>query len=289
MPVARKTTISFSLVAIPVSLYTATQDNDIRFHQLHEADGQRIRYKKVCGHCGKEVAMKDIVKGYEYDKGQFVTVTDAEIEKIKTPKERTIEILHFATLQEISPVYYDRTFQAAPEAGGEKAFELLRRSLYELKKIAVGKAVFGASETLLCIIPREEGLLIQTMYYEAEVKELQKSYKTPTVSAQELTMAKKLIEAMDQPFEPESYTDEYQDRLRELIEAKIGGRKIVAQKAPKPKVINLMDALKQSVAEAGKPAAKKSSTKKAAAKKAASPKSPDKSGSGAKKKSRRAS
>lgn len=124
MAVSLKTVISFGLVAIPVALYTATQDNDIHFNQLHKEDNSRIHYKKICAHCGKEIGPGDIARGYEYDKNHYVVITDEELEKIKTEKERSIQILHFAQLDQISPVYYEKTYQAIPEAGGEKAFEL---------------------------------------------------------------------------------------------------------------------------------------------------------------------
>ena len=114
MAVAHKTVISFGLVAIPISMYTATQDNDIHFNQLHKEDNSRIKYKKSCSHCGKEITTKDIIKGYEYDKDHYVVVTDDDLEKIKTEKERSIQIMHFAQLNQISPIYYDKTYQATP-------------------------------------------------------------------------------------------------------------------------------------------------------------------------------
>jgi len=248
---SRKTVITFGMVAIPIAMYTATQDNDIHFNQLHKEDGSRIRYKKTCAHCGKEIAPEDIVKGYEYDKDKFVVITDEEIEKIKTEKEKSIQILHFAQLNQISPVYYDKTYQAVPEKGGEKAFELLRLALFSEQKIAIGKTVLGTRDTLMAIIPREDGILISTMFYADEVKELQKQYTRPEVSEAELNMAKLLINSMDTPFDPSKYKDEYQEKLRALIESKISGREIVAAEPESPsKVIDLMEALKASVEKA---------------------------------------
>ncbi|NLY45826.1 MAG: Ku protein [Tissierella sp.] len=250
---ARKSVIAFGMVAIPIAMHTATQDNDIRFNQLHKEDNSRIRYKKTCGHCGKEVTSKDIVKGYEYDKDKYVVVTDEDIEKIKTEKEKSIQILHFAELDQISPVYYEKTYQVAPEVGGEKAFELLRTALMDEKKVAIGKTVLGTKDTLMAIIPREDGMLISTMFYADEVKDLQKQYTQPEVNEQELKMAKLLINSMDTPFDPAAYKDEYQERLRELIETKISGQEIVAPEEEKGgKVIDLMEALKASVDKAKK-------------------------------------
>lgn len=251
--VSRKSVISFGMVAIPIAMYTATQDNDIHFNQLHKEDNSRIRYKKTCAHCGKEIVAKDIVKGFEYNKDQYVVITDDEIEKIKTEKEKSIQILHFAQLNQISPVYYEKTYQAVPEAGGEKAFELLRSALMAEQKIAIGKAVMGTKDTLMAIIPREDGMLISTMFYADDIKALQKPYTSPDVSEQEMNMARVLINSMDTPFDPSKYKDEYQTKLRELIETKISGQEVVAPEADSPnKVIDLMDALRASVENAKK-------------------------------------
>nr|WP_312579202.1 Ku protein [Sedimentibacter sp.] len=251
--ISRKSVITFGMVAIPIAMYTTTQDNDIHFNQLHKEDNSRIRYKKTCAHCGKEITAKDIVKGFEYDEDKYVVITDDEIEKIKTEKEKSIQILHFAQLNQISPVYYDKTYQAAPETGGEKAFELLRSSLMAEQKIAIGKTVMGTKDTLMAIIPREDGILVSTMFYADDIKALQKQYIKPDVSEQELNMAKMLINSMDTPFDPEKYKDEYQTRLRELIETKISGKEVVAAESDSGgKVIDLMDALKASVEKAKK-------------------------------------
>lgn len=264
MAVAHKTTIAFSLVSIPISLYTATQDNDIRFNQLCREDLSRVRYKKTCSGCGKEVSGGDIIKGFQYGEDQYVVVTDDDFEKIKTPKDKSIQILHFAQLDQISPVYYDKTYQAVPEAGGEKAFELLRRSLMGERKIAIGRTVLGTKDTLLALIPREDGMLVQTMFYEDEVKELAKSYTRPEVSEQEMQMARTLIQSMDTPFDPAAYHDEYQQKLRELIETKIAGKEVVsaAGEQQPANVINLMDALKASIEQTAKPEKPKRSSRK---------------------------
>jgi DNA end-binding protein Ku len=251
--IARKSVISFGMVAIPIGMYTATQDNDIHFNQLHKEDHSRIRYKKTCAHCGKEVKGSDIVKGFEYDKDKYVVITDEDVEMIKTEKEKSIQILHFAQLNQISPVYYEKTYQAVPETGGEKAFELLRSALMAEQKVAIGKAVMGTKDTLMAIIPREDGMLIATMFYAAEVKALQKQYTRPEVSEQEMGMAKMLINSMDTPFDVSMYQDEYQDKLRGLIEKKISGQEIIAPVSEGPaKVIDLMETLKASVEKVNK-------------------------------------
>ena len=251
--ISRKSVITFGMVAIPIAMYTATQDNDIHFNQLHKEDNSRVRYKKTCAHCGKEIKTEDIVKGFEYDEDKYVVVTDEEIEKIKTEKEKSIQILHFAQLNQISPVYYDKTYQVSPQPGGEKSFELLRAALMAEQKVAIGKAVMGTKDTLMAIIPREDGILISTMFYADDIKELQKQYTKPDISEQELNMAKILINSMDTPFDPAQYKDEYQEKLRALIETKISGEEVVATQSEGPsKVIDLMEALKASVEKAQK-------------------------------------
>lgn len=228
MAVSAKTVISFGLVAIPVSLYTAVKENDISFNQLHDEDHERIKYKKVCAHCGKEVSSSDIVKGYQYDKDHYVIITDEDLESIKTEKEKTVQILHFANLNQISPIYFDKAYHVVPNAGGEKAFELLRQSLMSSQKIAIGKTVLGTHETLMAIIPREDGILIQTMFFSEDIKDLPTSYQKSEITTQELQMANMLIGSMDTPFDPAAYHDEYQGKLRDLIESKIAGKQIVA-------------------------------------------------------------
>ena len=173
MAATHKGAISFGLVHIPIALHTATQDNDIRFNQLCKEDGSRVKYKKVCANCGKEVTNADIVKGFEYEDGKYVTMTDADFEKAKTAKDRTVQILHFAELSDIPPIYFDKTYHAVAETGGDKAYELLRRAMYEEKKVALAKTVMGQSEKLLVLLPTEKEILIETLFFEDEIKEVE--------------------------------------------------------------------------------------------------------------------
>ncbi|MCC8023442.1 MAG: Ku protein [Clostridiales bacterium] len=261
MPVSHRGAISFGLVHIPVALHTVIQDNDIHFNQLHREDGSRIKYKKVCSHCGKEVAASDIVKGFEYEKGKFITMTDEDFEAAKTEKDRSVQILHFAALDSIRPVYYDKAYYAIPEAGGDKAYELLRQAMLQENKVAIAKTVMGTKEKLLTIMPAADAILVMTMYFEDEVKTLPKEPAKPAVNEAELEMAKNLISSMTRDFEPAAYQNEYQVRLRQIIEKKINGEDTVA--APEERsgnVIDIMDALKASIEQANKtkkPAAKR--------------------------------
>lgn len=265
MAATHKGAISFGLVHIPVALHTATQDNDIHFNQLCREDNSRVRYKKVCASCGKEVSTKDIIKGFEYDKDKYVVISDDDLERIKTEKDKTIQILHFSELSSIQPVYYDKTYHAVPEAGGEKAFELLRRAMIQEHKVALAKTVMGNGETLLCILPTEEGILIEKMFFADEIKDIPKSYTKPELNEAELTMAQTLISGMVKPFEPEQYHDEYQERLKQLIQDKINGKEIVAAKPEdQGNVIDLMEALQRSIEQSvpSEPAPKKRAPRK---------------------------
>jgi len=266
---AQKTVLSFGLVAIPVALHPAVQENDVGFHQLHGADQRRIRYKKVCEGCGKEIKQSDIVKGYEFEKDRHVVVTDEELEAIKTEKEKAIQILHFVEPGEVSTVNCARSWHALPEPGGEKAFELLRRALLDENKIAIGKTVLGTNETLMAVLPHDGGLAVQSLYFADEIKPPPHSYAQPKVAPQEIAMARKLVRTMDTPFDPADYKDEYQARLKQLLESKISGEAFAAPvKSGQVSVADLMEAFKQSIEQAKpQPKPKKSAAKKTVAKK----------------------
>lgn len=251
MAVSHRGAISFGMVHIPVGLYTATQDNDIHFNQLCKEDGSRVKYRKTCAGCGKEVGAGDIVKGIEYEQGKYVTLTDDDFEKAKTEKDKTIHILHFSDLHSIRPIYFDKTYHAIPEQGGDKAFELLRKAMKDENKVAIAKTVMGTKEKLLALIPTDDGLLVETLFYSDEVKEAPREPAHMELSDAELQMAKTLIGAMVQPFEPERYKDEYREKLWSIINAKIQGKDIVAPAESVVNVIDLMEALKQSLAQVG--------------------------------------
>lgn len=252
MAVSHRGAISFGMVHIPVGLYTATQDNDIHFNQLCKEDGSRIKYKKVCANCGKEVTAEGIIKGFEYEPGKYVTMTDDDFEKAKTEKDKTIHILHFTDLHAIRPIYYEKTYHAIPEQGGDKAFELLRRAMKDEGKVAIAKTVLGTKEKLLALIPTDEGILVETLFFADEVKAAPKELAHPEVSEAELTMAKTLVGAMVQEFHPHAYKDEYQARLWEIINQKIQGKEItIPKESGMATVIDIMEALKQSLANVG--------------------------------------
>ena len=253
MAVAHKGSISMGLVLIPVGLYKSTVDNDIHFNQLDKESGARIKYKKYCSHCGKEVLPDDIIKGYEYEKNKYVTMTNDEIEKIKTKKDKTIHIIQFTKMAEIDMIYYEKDYYAVPEAGAEKAFELLRQALLSQKKVALAKTVIGQSEKLIVLYPLKDGMIAKTLFYEDEIAEIPKKVPRMSLDKNELDMAKMLVENMTKPFIAAEYKDEYQERLRNAIMQKIQGNDVLAveDKNPAGNVIDLMEALQKSLEMSG--------------------------------------
>ncbi|MBR3679337.1 MAG: Ku protein, partial [Oscillospiraceae bacterium] len=236
----------------PVGLYTATQDNDIHFNQLCKEDGSRIKYKKVCASCGKEIGSGDIVKGFEYEPNKYVTLTDEDFEKAKSEKDRTIQILHFTDLPNVRPIYFDKTYHALPEQGGDKAYELLRRAMLEENKIAIAKTVMGTKEKLLVLIPTEHGILVETLFFADEIKDAPREPARVETAETELKMAKNLIGAMVKPFEPEQFKDEYREKLWDIINSKVQGKEfVVSEEHVEVSVINLMEALQKSLEQAG--------------------------------------
>lgn len=253
MAVAHKSAISVGMVYIPCGLYKTTRDISISFNQLCKDTNQRVRYKKFCGNCDKEVSNKDIIKGYEFEKDKYITITNEELEKIKTKKDKTIHIIQFAKMSEIDNIYYDKNYYIVPDTGGEKAYELFRQSMLKQKKVAIAKTVLGTNETLIVLYPTKDGLIAKTLYYAEEVLEVPKSRRKTQVEKIELEMANNLIESMTKEFDITAYHDEYQERLREAIEKKIAGQEIVSTDTEKAmNVIDLMEALKKTVDMANK-------------------------------------
>lgn len=248
MAVAHKSAISVGLIYIPVGLYKTTRDISVSFNQLCKDSNERIKYKKYCPSCDKEVKNEDIIKGYEFEKGRYVTITEDELEKIKTKKDKTIHIEHFAKMPEVDQIYYEKNYYLVPEAGAEKAFELLRQAMLCKKEIAIAKTVIGQNEQLLVLYPTKETIIAKTLFYEEEIQELPKSQAKIQVDKSELEMAKTMIATMTEKFDISAYHDEYQKRLKEAIEQKIKGQEIVRVDTSAPtNVIDIMDALKKTV------------------------------------------
>lgn len=259
MAVAHKGAISFGLVHIPIQMYRTTRDIDISFNQLCKKTKERIRYKKYCSHCDTELKSEDIVKGYQYEKDKYVVMSNEEIDELKAEKDRTINILHFASLDDIDAIYYEKNYYAIPEKHAEKAYELLRNAMHTMHVVAIAKTVIGTKETLLALCPTEDEILVKTLFYQEEIVENPKVINHPKLTKAESDMAKQLVSSMTKSFEPQEYHDEFQERLRQAIEDKISGNQIVHasnQKEDTTTPVDLMEALQQSIT-AMKPAKKR--------------------------------
>lgn len=200
------------------------------------------------------MSSSDIIKGYEYEKGKYVVMTDEELEKIKTKKDKTIHIIQFAQMAEVNMIYYEKDYYAVPDTGAEKAYELLRQALLSQKKVAIAKTVMGSNEKLLVLYPTKEGIIVKTLFYHDEIAAMPKTVPKMKLDENELSLAKMLIENMTRPFAAEEYRDEYQARLRDAIMKKIQGQEIVAADTAAPSnVIDLMEALQKSLELSKKP------------------------------------
>lgn len=248
MSVAHKSAISVGLLYIPVGLYKTTRDISISFNQLCKDSHERIKYKKYCPSCDKEIKNEDIIKGFEYEKGRYVTFTSDELERIKTKKDKTIHIEHFAKMSEIDNILFDKDYYLVAEPGAEKPYELLRQSLLSKKEVGVAKTVLGTNEDLLILYPTKDCIIAKVLYYQEEIQELPKSQVKVELSKQELDIAKILIESMTKKFDISAYHDGYQEKLRDAITTKINGNEIVSADTEAPNnIINLMEALQKSV------------------------------------------
>lgn len=248
MAVAHKSAISVGLLYIPVGLYKTTRDTSISFNQLCKNSHERVKYKKYCPSCDKEINNEDIIKGYEYEKGRYVTFTSDELERIKSKKDKTIHIEHFAKISEINNILFDKDYYLVAEPGAEKPYELLRQSLLSKKEVGIAKTVLGTNENLLVLYPTKECIIAKFLFYQEELQEIPKSQTKIEISKQELDMAKILIESMTRKFDITAYHDEYQEKLRQAIVTKIHGNEIVAASTEIPSnIVNLMEALQKSV------------------------------------------
>ncbi len=246
-----KGSISFGLVNIPVKLYLATQKKDISFRNLHVDCHTPIKYHKKCPRCDKQVKDEEIVKGYEYEKDSFVIISDKDLQKIPQANNRSIEILDFINLNEIDPVYFDRTYYLAPEQTGEKAYALLQQVMEATDKIGLANLVIRSKQSLAAVRVYDGYLALETMYYPDEVRntaELPSWNRDITPHENEIKMARELIGNLTARFNPEKYRDEYREELIKIIEAKITGEEVTTVETPeKGEVVDLVEALKASV------------------------------------------
>lgn len=246
--------ISFGMVTIPVKLYSATSSRDISFNLLHATCGTRLQQKRWCPTDDVEVPWSETMRGYEYAKGEYVTLTDEDFERLPLPSKHTIELSAFVEESEIDPVFYEKSYYLEPDKKGEKPYALLLKALEKKHLTAIATITIRKKEQLCTIRPRDGTIMLETLYYPDEVAEERGvDLGAIKVTDRELDMAFTLIDLLRKPFEPEEYHDHYREALGELIEAKLEGKQVVRSPAPRDdKIIDLAEALKKSVALAKK-------------------------------------
>jgi DNA end-binding protein Ku len=247
-------TISFGLVAIPVKLYTATASGSVAFNMLHAKCGSRIRQQTFCPTCQVTVERAELVRGWEFAKDQYVRVTDDELKGLEGEASRTIDIAEFVPLAQVDPIYFEKTYYLGPDKGGEKPYRLLAEAMAKTDKVALATFVMRGKESLVLIRAAQGGLMLHAMYFADEVRsfgEVDKGALAP-VRANELDLAIKLIEGLTtDEFRPDQYRDQYRERVLEMLNKKVEGQEITVAgpPAPRPQVIDLVEALKASLAK----------------------------------------
>jgi DNA end-binding protein Ku len=249
-----KGSISFGLVSIPIRLFSATEEKDISFRQVHREDGGRIRYKRVCSVDGEEVPYSDIAKGYELPDGEMVVLDDDDFANLPISSSRAVEVLSFVPAEQIDAVQMGKPYYCDP-TGDAKPYVLLRDALDNAERVAIVKVALRQRERLAVLRPREGVLVMQTLLWPDEVRAAKLDFldEDVTVRSQELTMAESYISALSADFDPGEFSDHYREALEEVIEAKVAGREIVTpeeQPESSGQVVDLMEALRRSVAEA---------------------------------------
>jgi DNA end-binding protein Ku len=275
-----KGAVSFGLVNVPVRLFSATQEHDIRFHQVHRADGGRIRMKRVCSIDGEEVSWDQLAKGYESEDGRLVVLTDEDFESLPLVTGHEIDVVEFVPAEQVDPILYGRSYYLEPDARAAKPYALLREALETTERVAVVKVALRQRESLAVLRVRDRVIMLQTLLWPDEVRAADFPILEEDVDLrpQELRMAASLVDSMATDFEPDSFEDEYANALAELVDAKLEGAAPAPQamsEAAATEVVDLLSALQASVdrarASRGEPAAaaKKTATRKTAAKTAA--------------------
>jgi DNA end-binding protein Ku len=266
--------IQISLVSFGVKFYTATESkSEIRFHQIDRRTGERVRHQKVSSSDEEAVTNADIVKGYEYRKGEYVTIEPQEIEHLRIASKHTLDVQQFVDASEIAPSYFEKPYFVVPDEKQAEAFAVVLKALETTKKMAIGKIAFGGREHLVAIGPpldqKLPGMMAYTLRYKEELRD-EKEYfhrvKNASVESDQLYLAKELIQRKSAPFAPEKYKDEYEAALRELVESKMENKPLPKEEAPRKsaKVVNLMDALRRSVRGDEEETAPKATAKKTA-------------------------
>ncbi len=247
----------FGMVSFPIRLFSAARSETVSFNMLHKDDHSRIKQMTYCQLEDKPISRSETVKGYEYEKDHYVVIDDEDIRKVAPRTAKVMEILEFVKADQVDPIYLESSYYVAPDEGGEKAYALLFTALKDSGYYGVAKVAMHNREHIIVLRPGAKGILSHTMYYQDEIRQVEE-FRTDTslVKEKELAMAKMLISSLEENFEPQKYHDSYRENLKKMIEDKIEGRNVVETPAEHfAPVIDIMEALKKSLAEKRKPAA----------------------------------
>jgi len=247
-------TISFGLVSIPIKLYTAASSGGASFNLLHAKCGSRIKQQTFCPVCNETVERSGLVKGYEFSKEQYVRFTDEELKSLEGEASKVIDIAEFVPLPKVDPIYFEKTYYLGPDKGGEKAYRLLADAMAKTDRVALAKFVMRGKESLVLIRPAQDGLMLHTMYFADEVRDFGEIEKgqSAKIKEGELELALKLVDELSNgDFKPEQYQDEYRLRVLDLVNLKVEGKEVTAvgPQVQRAQVIDLMEALKESLAK----------------------------------------
>ena len=249
--------LTFGLVSFPVRLYSAARGESISFNQLHKHDGSRVKQVLYCAAEDKPIPRSEIVKGFEYEKDRYVVIEDEEVKKVAPSTAKVMEIQEFVKAAQVDPIYFETSYYMAPDEAGEKPYALLFDALKKTGYVGVAKVAMHNREHVVILRPGQNGVLMHTMYYQHEIRQVDE-FRTDLslVKEKELALATNLIEALAGEFEPAKYQDDYRENLLRMIEAKKQGEEVVATPEPQQaKVVDILEALKASLAMAKKPAA----------------------------------
>lgn len=247
--------LTFALVSLPVKLTTAARGETVSFNQLHKSDNSRVKMVTFCQAEDKPVPRSELVKGYEYEKDKYVVIEEEDIKKVAPKSAKTMEILEFVKSSEIDPVYFESSYYLAPDGAGEKPYALLFKALEKTGYVGLARITMHNREHIVILRPAKYGILMHTMYYQDEIRKSDE-FRTDTslVKDKELELAQMLVDSLAAPFEPEKYRDTYRENLMALVQAKIAGQDVVEMPAPAmAPVIDIMEALKMSLAAPKKP------------------------------------
>jgi DNA end-binding protein Ku len=245
-------TLSFGLVSIPVRMYTAASSAGVSFNLLHEKCGGRIKQQQVCPACNEVLERSSLVKGYEFAKDQYVRFTEEELKQLEAEASQSIDIEEFVPLEHIDPIYFEKTYYLGPDKGGNKAYRLLCDAMLQTERVALAKFVMRGKESLVLIRASQNGLMLHSMYFADEVRDFGEIDKgtDATIKPGELQLALRLIDELSsKEFRPDQYHDEYRGRVLSIVESKVEGKEITAttSQVQRTQVIDLMEALKQSL------------------------------------------